>query len=349
MRPSRPGAPRPRGPSRRPPAPAAAASGRPARWRRRPSAAGAGTGDAAAAAASDAASGPSASPASTTSASAPRSARAGDGGRQRAAGGDPADRLGEGAAVGEAVGRVLGQRALDQQPDGRRHVGGQRRRGPVDVRQRDRHLRGAVEGPRAGQALVGDDAEGVDVGGGGDLHALRLLGGEVLGGADDHAGAGQRGGVAGLGDAEVGQLDHAVGPDHQVARLDVAVHDAGPVRGGQPVGGLAEDVQRPVDREPALVVQDRDERVALDELHDQERQLLGAGVVDGLAVVVDRGDVRVGQRGRVPGLVAEPGQEARVAHVLAAEHLGRDGPVEHPVAGRQTSPMPPMAIGAVIS
>ena len=47
-------------------------------------------------------------------------------------------------------------------------------------------------------------------------------------------------------------FDHAVGPDQQVARLDVAVHDAGAVRGGQPVGGLAEHVQRPVDREPAL-------------------------------------------------------------------------------------------------
>ena len=239
-------------------------------------------------------------------------------GRQRAACGHAADRLGEGAAVGEAVGGVLGQRALDQQPDGRRDVRGQRRRGPVDVRERDGHLRGAVEGPGAGQALVGDDAEGVDVGGGGDLHALRLLRGEVLGGADDHAGAGERGGVAGLGDAEVGQLHHAVGPDHEVAGLDVAVHHPGPVRGGQPVGGLAEHVQRPVDRELALLVQDRDQRLALDELHDEEGQLLVAGVVDGLAVVVDRGDVRMGQGGRVPGLVAEPGQEVRIAGVLAA-------------------------------
>ena len=43
-------------------------------------------------------------------------------GGERAAGGDPADGLGERAAVGEAVGRVLGQRPLDQQPHGRRDV-----------------------------------------------------------------------------------------------------------------------------------------------------------------------------------------------------------------------------------
>jgi hypothetical protein len=71
----------------------------------------------------------------------------------------------------------------------------------------------------------------------------------------------------------------------------------------------------------------------LDELHDEERQLLGAGVVHRLAVVVDRGDVGVGEGGGVPGLVAESGEEARVAHVLAAEHLGGDGPVEDAVAG----------------
>ena len=205
-------------------------------------------------------------------------------------------------------------------------------------------------GRDAGQALVADDAEGVDVGGRGDLHALRLLGGEVLRGAHDHAGAGERGGVAGLGDAEVGQLDHAVRADQQVARLDVAVHDAGPVRGRQPVGGLAEHVQRPVDGQRALVVQDRDQRLALDELHDQEGELLGAAVVDGLAVVVDRGDVRVGQRRGVPGLVAEPGEEARVAGVLA---LAAPWPRRSRSSTRsrafQTSPMPPVAIGAVIS
>jgi hypothetical protein len=79
-------------------------------------------------------------------------------------------------------------------------------------------------------------------------------------------------------------------------------------------------------------VQDRDERLALDELHDEEGQLLVAGVVDGLAVVVDRGDVRMREGGRVPGLVAETGQEVRITRVLAAEHLGRDDPVENPVA-----------------
>jgi hypothetical protein len=51
------------------------------------------------------------------------------------------------------------------------------------------------------------------------------------------------------------------------------VDDAGVVGRREPVGRLAEDVQRPVDRELALLVQDRDQRLALDQLHDEEGQL----------------------------------------------------------------------------
>jgi hypothetical protein len=146
------------------------------------------------------------------------------------------------------------------------------------------------------------------------------------------AGAGD-GGVRGRpGDAEVGHLHGAVGSDQQVGRLDVAVHDPGGVRGGQPGGDLTQQVQRPLRRQPALARQHRRQRLAVHQLHDQVDQPVAAGG-DGLslAVVVQDGDVRVGQPGRQAGLGAEPGQEDRVAGELALEHLDRDLAAEHPV------------------
>ena len=84
--------------------------------------------------------------------------------------------------------------------------------------------------------------------------------------------------------------------------------------GGDP-GGLAR-------RERPGPADDRGEVLALDELHDDER----AGRV--LAVVVDRDDVRVVQRGRVLGLLAEARAEVGVAAVLGAEQLDGDVAIE---------------------
>src|SRR6202034_4127342 len=47
-----------------------------------------------------------------------------------------------------------------------------------------------------------------------------------------------------------------------------------------------------------------------------------------LAVVVDPGDARMGQAGRVPGLGAEPGQERLVARPAGRQKLHGDGPGE---------------------
>ena len=69
----------------------------------------------------------------------------------------------------------------------------------------------------------------VDVGRGAGRRAARLLGRQVLGGADDRAGLGHLAG-AGAGDAEVHDLDPTVGRDDDVVRLDVAVDDAVAVR-----------------------------------------------------------------------------------------------------------------------
>ena len=83
----------------------------------------------------------------------------------------------------------------------------------------------------------------VEVGGRPDDLAARLLGREVLRRADDRADLGHLRG-AGAGDAEVGDLEPAVGRDDDVVRLDVAVHDAVVVGEAQ----RREDLRREADR-----------------------------------------------------------------------------------------------------
>ena len=93
----------------------------------------------------------------------------------------------------EPVGGVLGERRADD----RGAVARARRRAAAAAGSR-RWARAVatgesrVERPPAGQALVEHDAERVDVAGRGGRRALGLLGREVLRGADDLAGLGER-------------------------------------------------------------------------------------------------------------------------------------------------------------
>ena len=77
----------------------------------------------------------------------------------------------------------------------------------------------------------------------------------------------------------------------------------------------------------ALALEDRRERLAGHELHDEE----GAAVL--LAVVEDVGDALVVDERGVAGLGAEALEEARVAHVLVLEDLDGDGAADD-VVGR---------------
>ena len=157
--------------------------------------------------------------------------------------------------------------------------------------------------------------------------AARLLGREVLRGADDRADLGHVGRVRGAGDAEVGHLEDAVGADQHVVRLDVAVDDAAPVRvlePGQRLLGVADRLalgQRRVGVD--LVLQ----RLAVDVLH---RDVVLAA---GLAAVVDGDDVGVRQAGRRPGLPAEALDEPLVARVPLGQDLDGDPAVERLVGG----------------
>src|SRR5690606_8511353 len=117
-----------------------------------------------------------------------------------------------------------------------------------------------------------------------DGQPLGLLRREVGRRPHDRARLGEVVGVAaahGAGDAEVGDLDLALGGDEHVARLDVAVHDAvavGEVEGGGDVGG---DVGGTVGVQPPLGPQDLGQAAPPHVLHDDEVGALeGAPVVD---------------------------------------------------------------------
>src|SRR5439155_8904821 len=102
----------------------------------------------------------------------------------------------------------------------------------------------------------------------------------------------------------------------------VAMDDPALVGGVEGPGRLRGDPCRLARRQRPAPLDDRGEVLAVDQLHDDERP---GGV---LPVVVDRDDVRVVQRRRGLGFVAEPRAEVRVATVLRAEDLDGDVSVQ---------------------
>ena len=110
----------------------------------------------------------------------------------------------------EAVAGFLGEAVLEDGVEGREGgVGvGEWGWGFLDVGPDGGDVGVAGEGGDAGEQLVEEAGERVDVGGGGGLAVLDRLGGEVVDGAEQLAGLGQPGclGGGGLGDAEVGQV-----------------------------------------------------------------------------------------------------------------------------------------------
>ena len=161
-----------------------------------------------------------------------------------------------------------------------------------------------------------------------------LLGSHVTRRADDQAqrrepaaqgrGArrliGQRGAT---GNAEVEHLHPSGAGDHHVARLDVAVHDALGMRGGQRVGDLGGVAQRLSQRQP--VGGNRAvERHAVDVLHHDE------GSVALLLDAVDRDDAGVIQRRGGAGLVQKTAPGFSFGDL---DHLDGHGAIEHRVSG----------------
>ena len=231
----------------------------------------------------------------------------------------PGRRAADGHEVGDEIGaglvpvvRLLGQQSGDDRSQVRRRVGRetqQVRRGLDGVHAQQVADVGRGERRPAGEALVQHHAERVQVGS--LVHRAaqraRLLRRRVQQRADGRLGALVR---LARRHAEVDQAGPAVGLDHDVVRLDVAVHQPGPVDRRQrirefqrqrhdPVGG-----QRPV-------VQQAGQRPTLDEIHHEVR-----------APVVPSDLVDPHEVGMVHG-----GQQRRLAAQCDGRLIGR--PIDH--------------------
>ena len=238
----------------------------------------------------------------------------------------------------QLVDHLLGARALGRLVAGHGDEQAAERAGQVrrDVRRAVQARDGGLEGvpgvlAARGDALEEHEPERVDVGRGPDRLAADLLGREVRRGADHHAGGGDVRGVGEDGDAEVRQVGAALGVEQDVARLDVAVHDAVAVhvgegvRQGRPEGDDVAEAQR-------AAADAVGEGLALDELHDE----VGAAAL--LADVVDRHQAGVVHpRERLD--LALPAGLVGLADA-GREQLHRDVAAEQLVAGADRPPRP---------
>ena len=205
----------------------------------------------------------------------------------------------------------------------------------VEGRQdRRRHERGA-----AGQEFVEVRPQGVDVGGGADVlgPAVGLLGGHVVGRAEDRLGPGQaRVLFEGLGQAEVGNLGLAGQGHEDVGGLEVAMDDPESVGLG---GGAGQVLQEPRGGPggPGGPVEPGAEAPPLDVLE------LDVGPPVPVADGVDLNDVRVPEPGDRLGLGGEPGERVGAGVVAGQDHLECDDPVESDLAGLVDDPHRPPA------
>ena len=105
------------------------------------------------------------------------------------------------------------------------------------------------------------------------------------------------------------------------------MHHAGPVRVIERAQDLADDRQRALARQRALI-DHRGQLVAGQELHGQEQRAVGRA-----AEVGDRDDVGVGETARRLGLALEAASELLAAAELGQQHLDREIAPHHRVLG----------------
>ena len=181
----------------------------------------------------------------------------------------------------------------------------------------------------ARQAFVEDKTERVEVGASVEAASAHLLRRQVLGRTHHHVVAGQVvTTVEALGDAEVGQQHSSVRGHQDVAGLDVAVDEAGPVGGVEGGGDTRADVDRQFRAEAGLDVEQLTQALAVDELHhDGLTATLGEDIVDG-------DDVRMRESSDGDGLATESLGDDRVGRQARFEPLQGDATVEREVGSQ---------------
>jgi hypothetical protein len=244
---------------------------------------------------------------------------------------------GEVAGRCEALLGALGQRTTDDRIEG----GGacrQRGRRLGELRPQLGVLPLGRERDVAGEHEEEQSAERIHVDAGvGALAADLLRRGEV-GRAHPMAVAG-RGAVAAEGrdEAEVGQVRVVVRVDQHVARLDVAVHEAGPVGGVECRRDLPDEAQRSLLRECALAPDEREQVVSDHEPHRDE------GDVPLLAGRIHGDDVRVLDRGGRTRLPHETRSRLRVVDEVRGDDLQCHDPLQRELGRAVDDPHPAAA------
>ena len=144
---------------------------------------------------------------------------------------------------------------------------------------------------------------------------------------------GRLGGRRQLRETEVENLDAIAGAHKEVVGLQVAMDDALGMRGGQGVGDLDGEVERPVERQPAGV----HARSVVPSSSSETRY--GAFVP---SHIEDRHDAGVVQCGGGPGFLLEPPEPILVGRKDLRQHLQRDDLRELRIPGAINAPMPPL-------
>ena len=258
--------------------------------------------------------------------------------------GDRGEGGGEGVHRGEAVAGVLGEAAQEGFLDlgGDVGVGGDlagRPRRALQVHRHQAHGVGVGEGDGAGEELVGDDAERVDVGAGVDGVAAGLLGGDVAG---EDGGAVARVGADGAGelldDGVVDDLDRLVfglaADGEAVAGLEAAEHDALLVEAVDDLTEADEEAAGAAPREAAAAAEHGVEVVAVEVVADDEEFALeGHADVEDVDEVDEGGGVALLDRVVAVDAGADPRDEAGQLGERRHEHAHRDGLARDHVVG----------------
>jgi len=232
---------------------------------------------------------------------------------------------------------LLRQRALDDAVEARRDGGvdlAQRRmrRAGDAVHERERGVVRLDEGMAAGEHLEQYDAEREQIGARIGREAEHLLGRHVLGRAERGAGL-RHARRRHVRHAEVGELGAPVRVQHDVRRLDVAMHDREALRVVERVGHLRHQLRGRRVRQALAFLEDLLQRAALEQLHrDVGDALVHADVVDGddVGVVEAAGRARLAQEA-LAHLVHDVGRQ--VGQQRLDGHLALDERVDRPVHG----------------